>query len=565
MKRMPRLSILLGPTWPCVMMAMLSVMMCLCAVHPAHAEQLPKATAVGPDDDPTNTTNAATDHLGPFCTFGRAAPNPDLSYDDFDAECYRDRYLTIQKCKDMMKNAQIPGPPKDSRRLMQVGATLNAVFTKISQMFAGTGGQPGWQVIFNKIVGPTTGFRNALNSAVLLYLVIFGVMVLFNLVNVTWYEAFIRLLKIGVVYYLISGGVGEVLAKFFVGGMNDLIEAYFKATIGNNSITQVLTPVDPSLLTNAPLNYLIVPLQLIMDIRFIMVMLSLMFAGLSGFVLMLFLIQGTFYFMLAVLGALATYVKALIGLFVLFAISPIFVACLLFDQTRRLFDGWFNLCLNFALQPIFVFAFLGFFMMMIAGVLAPILTIPVCYGPFWQVGTEVYWWFFPVAKGSMANANDVLGYALNKGSTPDPGKTDLWERAKLHLHLVDVLMFVLLSSLSWRYSSYVEQIARELSGGGVSITTSGADLASMAARNGVDPMGLAQRAAGSVSNAGGAMMKMVTGAAAEGGSQTDAIKNASRQVGEGTVGNRSSGPMEDAAKNLGGSVGESLKGTETDQ
>ncbi len=426
----------------------------------------------------------------------------------------------------------VSGPPEGSRNLMQVAATLDAVFDKINTMFIGSSASsPRWKDLFRTLTHDT-GFVAAMNATVMLYLVVFGIMVLFNLVDITWYEAFIRILKIAIMYYLIvGGGVSIIIQSFFIGGMNELITAYYTATVGSlNALPRGLNvglhQLPNTMLTNAPLNFLIVPLQMVMDIRFIMVILSMMFAGLSGFVLMLFLIQGTFFFLLAALGALATYVKALIGLFVLFAISPIFIVCLLFDQTRRLFDGWFNLCLSFALQPVFVFAFLGFFMTMIAGVLKPILEINVCYGPFWDMEIAQIWWFFPVSDSFAhhATANDVLGYVSNRGgNSPIPIATDLWQKANMQIHMVDVLMFVLLSSLSWRYSSYVQQIASELSGGNVSITTSGQELAAMAQRNGIDPMGMAQRAAGSVSGAGSAMMKMATGAMGEGAKQGESM------------------------------------------
>jgi hypothetical protein len=383
-----------------------------------------------------------------------------------------------------------------------------------------------WRVPFNQIVGQ---IRGVVGAAVLLYIVIFGIMMVFNMVNLTWYEVFIRIAKVGAVYYLLfDGGVAVILHKFIFGGMNELIEAYYNATIGTlraggGGLTQ---PADN--LTVLPLEFLITPVEKVFTLQFICSALAVCVAGAAGFGLGLFLIFGLFTFFMAIVGAIATYVKAVIALTILFAISPIFIACLIFEQTRRLFDGWLSMCLNFALQPVFVFAFLGFFMVMLNGALEPLTKIYWCYGPVVLLGNTDLSFFFPVPPeyfvGNSALPARELQVWLAPGiesSTPIFQKVkldakygttvkDLWNAAGVDLYVVDVMMFCLLSTLCWRYSEYTSQIAREIVGGGVSIAVTGQQISQQMENAGLTPQKMLEKATSGAQSLGNEVSSMVS-------------------------------------------------------
>ena len=405
----------------------------------------------------------------------------------------------------------IKGPPPNGQKLLEAVNVLNAVITKIAAMTSCSNPTDGcWKDPFKKITN-NAEFRGAVSAAVLLYLVVYAVLIIFNLTTISWYDGFIRLAKIGVVYYLLfGGGMADIIASFVFGGMNQLINAYYDATVG--SATLVALKTVPGGLTTKPLAFLVTPLNTIFQMKFVMMVLGLFLGGVAGAGMMLFIVYGVFYFLLAIVGAVATYIKAMLGLYILFAISPIFVACLLFDQTRRLFDGWVTMVLSFALQPVFVFAFLGFFMLMITGVMQPLLKIESCYGPVYDPGFTEINWFFPVDIDHLKTKYTTT-MKSGQGMYSDIGlvNSDLWKLAGLDLKVIDVLMFVMLSTLAFRYSTYVQQIATEMVGGGVSITTTGTQIAQSLQNNGLDPASLTKRAFGAVADTGSAAMKMGSG------------------------------------------------------
>ncbi len=65
--------------------------------------------------------------------------------------------------------------------------------------------------------------------------------------------------------------------------------------------------------------------------------------------------------------AIKTYFMAEIARWVLYGLAPLFLSFALFNQTRSLFDGWLQQLINYTLQPVFLFIFLGMFHSMLSG------------------------------------------------------------------------------------------------------------------------------------------------------------------------------------------------------
>lgn len=103
------------------------------------------------------------------------------------------------------------------------------------------------------------------------------------------------------------------------------------------------------------------------DFGMIKLIMALMLTGITGFFWGLGLFGFLILYLLAVLEAVKIFLLALIGRYVLYALGPIFLSFLLFNQTRALFDGWMRQLISFTLQPIFLFIFLGMFNAVIAG------------------------------------------------------------------------------------------------------------------------------------------------------------------------------------------------------
>lgn len=108
-------------------------------------------------------------------------------------------------------------------------------------------------------------------------------------------------------------------------------------------------------------------LSIFWDFRIAKIVLAFMFTGITGFFWGLMILMFMFMYLMAVIMAVKTYLFALLARHVLYALGPIFLSFALFNQTKSLFDGYVEQIINFALQPVFLFIFLGLFHMVLVG------------------------------------------------------------------------------------------------------------------------------------------------------------------------------------------------------
>lgn len=99
----------------------------------------------------------------------------------------------------------------------------------------------------------------------------------------------------------------------------------------------------------------------------IKLIMALTFSGSNGFFYGLMLFAMIFVFLMASIMAVKVYLLALIARYVLYAMGPIFISFALFNQTKSLFDGYVEQLINFTMQPVFLFIFLGMFGMVFYG------------------------------------------------------------------------------------------------------------------------------------------------------------------------------------------------------
>lgn len=108
-------------------------------------------------------------------------------------------------------------------------------------------------------------------------------------------------------------------------------------------------------------------LSVFWDFRMAKVIMAFMLTGITGFFWGLMLLMFLLLYLSAVIMAVKTYLFALLARHVLYALGPIFLSFALFNQTKSLFDGYIEQLINFSLQPVFLFIFLGLFHSVLAG------------------------------------------------------------------------------------------------------------------------------------------------------------------------------------------------------
>lgn len=357
----------------------------------------------------------------------------------------------------------------------QIFAIINTVLAKIEKTF------------YSGIVN-NAGFQQIVGVAFIMYLTFFGVMLTFNLASYRSGEVMNRLIKVAIVYTLTQPAgwtyFSGVIQHPIIGGINQLIGYMANTTtvsgggacvtppaFSGNSVMSTGTTGSTIQVTlkSGPMAMLFGPMTCVFAGRFMAGIAALTTTGFYGWVLGLLLLWGLVEFSFMIMGAIATYVKAIVGLTFLFGIAPLFFAFYLFEKTRALTEGWMGMVIAFALQPVMLFAFLAFYAGIIGVAVDKIFMdsggnpTNICYVPFYSMPgmLDVYLWRFKNA------ANAAGGQWLPGGGTAgSSGMGVLPSPARI----LDVFYFLSLCHIGKSFSRYIGELSTRLagsSGGGV--------------------------------------------------------------------------------------------------
>ncbi len=250
----------------------------------------------------------------------------------------------------------------------------------------------GAQTLFQGIAD-SYDYQGAVAAAFSLYVIIYGIAIIGGLVQATVGDAAIRIAKMAVIgffaanwdeFYLTIGaffinGMDELIA-FFLGAFKDLYYLHEGADFTQSNTDVIFGDLDifvsrifsphtialvSAVMSSSPGNIAL--------------------AGLIGFSLV--------FLMIGVFRVVMTYVFAVFALALLFAIAPIFLTFMLFNQTKPLFDNWINMLINYSLQPVFVCAFIGLYAGLLAPFLQDLLQYKLCYGDVGRSNQKSEWYF----------------------------------------------------------------------------------------------------------------------------------------------------------------------------
>lgn len=327
------------------------------------------------------------------------------------------------------------------------------------------------KTLYNSVIG-NSEFQAARNAVILLAITIYGAMLIFGIANFRPGEIVGILFKIGLIMMLTTGDAwhffNEFIGDFFFGTMMDLVEVFMGQTAGAAS-SGYAGQADMATRLEAPLSVLNWPMARILSTQFFVTILGVFAIPTYGIILGLLMIWGGFNMLMALLGALFTYIKCIVGLWFLFALSPIFFLLLLFSRTRNLFEGWINMVVSFTLQPILLFAFLALFITITTVSLGDLMTTNWCWVDVEGLteGMSDSWKFWRPVSTIVNGVPTVLdsGIWSMLGNLKD-GKIDI----VFPVDAMDVMFFLLSSYVAWQYSKFVPSLAHELSSSGLRLS-----------------------------------------------------------------------------------------------
>jgi len=311
-------------------------------------------------------------------------------------------------------------------------------------------------------------FQDVIRAMLTLYVMVYGILFTFGMTHITLMEFLLRVIKFAVVAILISPQSWNFFYNFvgmmFYDGVNWLISIMASIAVGGAPGINPDFPFEP--LDNA--------IAVLTSARLMVTMIATFFTGPYGIILGLMILAGLGTFAAAVFQAMWVYLMSLVVRAFLFALAPIFMAFMLFQRTFHLFQGWVNALVSASLQPIFLFAFFAFFVQLIYAAVAKLLFTPVCYtsaGEVWRGSPfDVETWRFMVPVQVSPGSWQWQTY---KGAWSFTG-ADMQGAPVFPIPLVDILVFLLLVQLAWRFHGIAVNIAKDIAGASLSLNLSGA-------------------------------------------------------------------------------------------
>lgn len=290
-----------------------------------------------------------------------------------------------------------------------ISTIVNKIKEKVVGGGAGGGGEmSGAQTLFEGVVQSQT-IQMGIGAAFSLYVIIFGILVLGGMIQMSIGEVVIRVVKIAFVAIFAMnwadfyGFIGKASMEF-----TDEMLSYFLESFQGNMTGGGGMQVDVQ-------NNVFQSLDNFLASSFSMKMMALLSAlffagGSSGPIYALLIGLAVFFVFKAMMTVVLVYCFSLFARAMIFAVAPIFLAFMLFKPTFPLFDSWLKQLVNYSMQPVLVGAFLAFFL----GAMQPFFDDMLKYQFCWMSidGTkEAYSWAF---------IDPQTGNKVNFGANTEP-------------------------------------------------------------------------------------------------------------------------------------------------
>lgn len=207
--------------------------------------------------------------------------------------------------------------------------------------------------IFEKIIN-NDGFKNLVKAAMALFVIMYAIAITLGIANPSPAELVVRGAKMAMIFFLLTSW----------DNFNDDVVEFFEAFVDSltNIMTSAVTGADiqgndvMSFIDTKVLGYLF-------SVKFAVTIGAVATATANGAGLIIApLIMGILlsYLWSLVMGV-QIYLLSTIARALLYAVAPIFLIFILFQQTKALFDGWLKQLMNFSLQPVLLISFMAFF------------------------------------------------------------------------------------------------------------------------------------------------------------------------------------------------------------
>jgi type IV secretory pathway VirB6-like protein len=314
--------------------------------------------------------------------------------------------------------------------------------------------------IFTKIIEDSS-FKNLVTACMMLFVAIYGISIALGIAQPSPMELVIRILKMAVIYYLLTSwpNFQKLVGDFFDILTTELSTIFTTAVVSSASgeTGTTVTPMDVFNFIDDKV------LGTLLSVRFAVIVGAMFSISGVGLIVGLLLFSVVLSYLWTVIMAVQIYIMAGIARALLYAISPVFIIFLLFNQTKPLFEGWIKQLINFSLQPVLLVGFMAFF----NGVFFNYLD--VMFKPGYKVCSERQ-----QTEGQVVRLHSFRLERENEGPPKEPIQiTEVMD-------MFTLFVVIMLGTIMVKMNQWAVQAASQLSEGGITFTNTMQSNAQMA-------------------------------------------------------------------------------------
>ncbi len=323
-----------------------------------------------------------------------------------------------------------------------------------------------WQTMYDSVVA---GFFGAVGALAMLYIIISGVIFAIGMSPLSLAEVVKRSLKVAIVAAICGSSAlfAEYVMPLLRGGADEIIAAMTTEMVtvfddGSFAMTEI---GDAGANPFTPIDVLLARLFSASTVQIFEA--SLNTNGIWGGAFTGLFVIGVLFVFAALARAIWVYLMSLLALTLLYGLAPIFIAFLLFERTKNLFNGWLGQVVNYTLQPVLMFTFIGFFVILMIESMDEILSTEVCFGEveatlIGDEGNEREMVFSDGNGNPLRVVWDISGPKCIQPGTnlvgPCPG-LDAYP-----LDPLNVITFIMLGFVAYSFYDHVRSMAQDISG-----------------------------------------------------------------------------------------------------
>jgi type IV secretion system protein VirB6 len=367
-----------------------------------------------------------------------------------------------------------------------------------------------------------TNYFNYIKGLLSLYIMIYGMMFLIGMVQISQTDLVIRVIKIAFVAGLMNESTFEFFNIYvfeFVTGFTDSI---ISNMAGYSLFSGSSTVSNPFMFLNEVLT------KVFLSSTFISQVLALLSMGINGVIYFILIFICLAITVIVLLRSIAVYLMAFMAITLLIGLSPLFLTFILFEKTFYLFDNWVKFTFRYMLEPVILLAGI----IILTQLFTIYLDFVIGYSVCWKCVLPFKLPFISI-PGITPAFLDVELFCIHWFA---PWGFD-YRSSQMGLNIQNMIVLMIISYCMWGYIEFSESIVARLSGAaGPSATGMGGKMSGKIEEKARSKVGLDSKSVAQLRGKIEGGLKKIGGT-----DKTDSIDASSRKDAGGTNDNKSGG------------------------